>query len=195
VLADRITHRASPNAPRYLYVGRLSKEKALDTLLYAFGKVNAKKPSATLNIVGGGPERKKLVDLSKRLNLSRSVCFAGSKSGKELFAEYSIATCFVLPSRSEPWGLVVNESLSYGCPVIVSENCGCAPDLVVEGKTGFVHKVDDVNDLSDKMLMAPGHFSKIRQTAISCIELMENYNPDIAATQILFGIKKILGLR
>lgn len=130
--------------------------------------------------------------MTRRLNLSESVCFSGSKSGADLFQEYSLATCFVLPSRSEPWGLVVNEALSYGCPVIVSERCGCVPELVIEGKTGFVHKVDDVTDLAAKMLAMPEHFPDISQSAQTCIELMKNYSPDAAAKQILDGIKAIL---
>ncbi len=191
-LADRLILAAKPDAPRYLYVGRLSPEKALDTLLHAFAKVRAQKTSASLILVGDGSEREKLEGMIRQLNLSECVCFAGSKSGADLFQEYSLATCFVLPSRSEPWGLVVNEALSYGCPVIVSERCGCVPELVIEGKTGFVHKFDDVTDLAAKMLATPEHFSDTNQTAQTCIELMKSYSPDAAAKQILDGIKAIL---
>jgi len=191
-LADRLALATNPEVPRYLYIGRLSPEKALDTLLHAFAQVKAKVPSATLIIVGDGPERKKLEELVRHLNLDKFVCFTGSKSGADLFQEYSRATCFVLPSRSEPWGLVVNEALAYGCPVVVSKYCGCVPELVLEGKTGFVHSVDDANDLAAKMLAAPKHFSDINQSAQTCIDHIKNYSPDAAATQILNGLRDIL---
>ena len=191
-LADRLALAAKPEAPRYLYIGRLSSEKGLDTLLYAFAKVRAQKPKASLILVGGGGERENLEALAQELGLGEAVSFTGGKSGAELFAEYSRATCFVLPSRSEPWGLVVNEALSYGCPVIVSEYCGCVPELVIEGKTGFVHKVNDVDDLAAKMLAAPKVFSDSQKTAEACLEHIINYTPDKAAGQILEGMRAIL---
>ncbi|MDR3631674.1 MAG: glycosyltransferase family 4 protein [Desulfocapsaceae bacterium] len=191
-LADRLAKAGKPDAPRYLYIGRLSPEKGLDTLLHAYAQVKAQKPSASLIIVGDGPEREILEGLALQLNLGDAVRFVGSKRGTDLFQEYSRATCFVLPSRSEPWGLVINEALSYGCPVIVSERCGCIPELVIEGKTGFMHKVDDVHDLTAKMLATPEHFSDIQQSARICIDHIKNFSPDAAAAQILYGIKTIL---
>jgi len=191
-LADRIAMATGPDAPRYLYVGRISAEKGLNTLLHALARVRAHKPTATLCLVGAGQERDNLERLTEHLDLRESVCFAGGKSGAELFAEYSRATCLVLPSRSEPWGLVVNEALAYGCPVVVSAHCGCVPELVIEGKTGFVHRVDDIADLAAKMLDALHHFSDIGQSAQASIEHMKAFSPDMAAKQIMRGIREII---
>ena len=63
---------------------------------------------------------------------------------EEIGRLFERGAALVLPSHSEPWGLVVNESLSYGCPVVVSDICGCVPDLVLDGVTGYSFPVGDV---------------------------------------------------
>ncbi len=64
------------------------------------------------------------------------VHFTGLKSAAELPQYYAFAGCFVLPSTSEPWGLVANEAMAAGLPLIVSRCCGCAEDLLLEGENG-----------------------------------------------------------
>ncbi len=191
-MADRLDMAPSPNAPRYLFVGLLSKGKNIGTLINAFALVIKKLPEAKLIIVGDGPERESLLALVHNLQFEDAVVFAGRKSGADLFDEYKKATCLILPSLSEAWGLVVNEALSYGCPAIVSERCGCVPELIIEGKTGFVHKVTDRDDLAAKMLQAPIQFFDIQQTTQTCIDHINEYTPDKAARQILNGIRVIL---
>lgn len=191
-LEDRIRLASSSNKPRYLYVGRLSPEKNLIRLLEAFVVVKEEKPEAELVIVGGGPQKAELEEKASALGLDPASIIVGSKSGEDLFEEYAKATCFVLPSTGEPWGLVVNEALHYGCPVIVSERCGCVPELVIEGETGFAHDAFDVDDLAAKMLAAPENFADTEATARECLKLMENYTPDQAAGQMVIGIKAAL---
>ena len=191
-LATRLKLAPATDAPRFLYVGRLSAEKGLDTLLEAFAKVHAQNTKAALILVGSGALKDTLEQQVRTLGLTNSVIFAGSKSGEELFQEYAKATAFVLPSTSEPWGLVVNESLSYGCPVIVSHRCGCVPELVIAGHTGFVHQASDTTDLTAKLLSAPTQFADIEKTARTCLALMQGYTPDKAAEQILAGCRAIL---
>jgi len=62
---------------------------------------------------------------------------------------YAFAHAFVLPSRREPWGLVVNEALAAGLPVIVSNRCGCAGDLVAHGVNGLVFDANREEELTD----------------------------------------------
>jgi glycosyltransferase involved in cell wall biosynthesis len=66
---------------------------------------------------------------------------------------YQLCDVFVLPSTGpgESWGLAVNEAMAAGKPVIVSDKCGCAVDLVVNGKNGFTFIAGDINDLALKM--------------------------------------------
>lgn len=191
-LQERIIQINTNESPRFLYVGRLSLEKGVDVLLHSFVKVRKKHETAKLIIVGSGPQEKSLKEISQNLGIEDTVTFTGSKSNKALFEEYSRATCFILPSRSEPWGLVVNESLAYGCPVVVSETCGCVPELVVDGQTGFVHKVDDVDDLASKMLRIVDDFSDIKKIAPMCITHMKKYTPTTAAQTIANGARALL---
>jgi amino acid adenylation domain-containing protein len=195
VLAMRLKAAPSTDAPRYLYVGRLSPEKGLDTLLDAFAKVWAQNQHASLVLIGCGSLHEKLEQHARVLGLDAAVHFVGSKSGDELFKEYTKATVLVLPSTSEPWGLVVNEALSYGCPVIVSRCCGCVPELLRERKTGLVHEPNNVNDLAAKMSTAPAQFADIEKTACDCIALMSHYTPDKAAERLLAGLRNIISGR
>jgi len=80
-----------------------------------------------------------------------SVSWAGFLNQSQLGYAYAAADCLVLPSAAETWGLVVNEALATGLPCVVSDQCGCVPDLIVSGKTGEVFPVSDVKALADAL--------------------------------------------
>lgn len=183
--------RSPSLTPRYLYVGRLAIEKNIDAMLYAFKKVHTELNDAELIIVGTGTEEPRLRAMVEHLNLSASVKFSGALKGNDLYTQYSNATCLVLPSKSEPWGLVVNESLHYGCPVIVSQHCGCVPELVIDGETGYTFNPDDPAELVKRMFEILD-WSNSKSTALRCISQMEIYRPEQAAQSIYAGIKWLL---
>jgi glycosyltransferase involved in cell wall biosynthesis len=191
-LAARLASAPPPSAPRYLYVGRFSPEKSLESLLNAFSGILRHCPTAELYLVGAGPSRASLDAVAKSLDLGRSVCFLGSMNATELAGEYSRATCLVLPSTSEPWGLVVNEALSYGCPAVVSDACGCVPELIIEGVTGFTFKTGDVADLQAKLAAVPSGFADVSLSANNCLRVIEGYTPQTAASQIIDGCREIV---
>jgi glycosyltransferase involved in cell wall biosynthesis len=89
-----------------------------------------------LVIVGDGEERNPLEARCRQLSLE-DVRFAGFRNQSELPRFFQLADVFVLPSRHEPWGLIVNEAMAAGCPVIVSTDVGCHPDLISDGGPGF----------------------------------------------------------
>lgn len=180
------------NSPSFLYVGRISKEKNLKTLLHAFKELSLTTLNATLVIVGDGPEKNELCLLSEKLGISHIVEFTGSKNGEDLISEYLRASCLILPSTSEPWGLVVNEALSYGCPVIVSNRCGCVPDLVKDGINGYVFIAEDVTDLKNKLSLFINNFTDPLIIANECLSVISAFTPDLAAKQILDGCNSIL---
>lgn len=189
VLEKRRNLAADPETPVFLYVGRLSIEKDLPTLINAFSNVLKELPNAKLAFVGSGPISNDLTTLTHKLGISTNVQFLGSKGVDELSHEYLRATCMVLPSQSEPWGLVVNEALAYGCPVIVSHRCGCVPELVIDGETGYVFNAGDVEDLTNKMLLLTQTFNQTDKTTQTCLNLIAKFSPISAATQILDGIE------
>jgi glycosyltransferase involved in cell wall biosynthesis len=109
-------------------------------------------------------------------------------SGDALYDEYARATCLVLSSVSEPWGLVVNDALSYGCSVVVSDNCGCAPELVLEGRTGCRFATSDGSNLRTKLGMAIAPSLSTEATVQRCIQLMRGFTPTTAAAAIINGL-------
>lgn len=112
-----------------LYTGRLVEVKGLDLLIQAFAKANIK--NYKLVIVGEGNRKEQLKKQVKELKLENKVIFAGYHTGIALYAWYDLANFFILPSRYEPFGAVVNEALIYGCPVVASKYIG-ALDFITD---------------------------------------------------------------
>ncbi len=119
-----------------LYVGRLEVHKGLLELLSAFGRVTAEEDGLRLAIAGDGSLRPRVEAVAAKAD--RHVTYLGHLSGDDVLRAYLAADLLVLPSLFEPWGLVVNEAMACGLPVIVSDRVGCADDLVRHGETGLV---------------------------------------------------------
>ena len=96
--------------------------------------------------------RADLCRLISDLGLQGCVHLPGFKQYPDLPAYYGLARALVLPSVSETWGLVVNEAMASGLPVLVSNRCGCAPDLVQEGVNGWTFDPGDTGQLAGLML-------------------------------------------
>jgi glycosyltransferase involved in cell wall biosynthesis len=123
-----------------LYVGRLAGEKRVDVLIEALRRLSTKRSDIGLVIVGGGPERERLERLAQGMPY---VYFAGFQDKSDLPKYFAVADIFVLPSECEPWGLVVNEAMASGLPVIATRKVGAARDLIVEGENGYLVPEND----------------------------------------------------
>ena len=130
------------NTPIILYTGRLVEVKGLDLLLNAFAK--AKINNYKLVIVGEGEQKEKLQRIVQNLNIKDRVIFAGYHSGNGLYAWYDLANFFILPSKYEPFGAVVNEALIYGCPVVASKFIGALDFITTENGIIF-NPLDEKN--------------------------------------------------
>ena len=195
-LARRVAARALAPEARVLYVGRLSAEKDLPSLLKAFQQFRAERAAARLVLVGAGPQRDMLVAQAAALGLASSVEFTGAMDIEGLADQYARALCLVLPSTSEPWGLVVNEALHHGCPVLVSESCGCRPELVADGVTGFAYAAGNVQALHGGLVRITdtmGTTAAVAAVAAACQQHMTAYTPRHAAEHILAGCISMLG--
>jgi glycosyltransferase involved in cell wall biosynthesis len=135
-----------PDRPRIVFSGKLTPIKAPDVLLEAFARLS--EPKATLCFVGDGPLRGALAARAQALGIADRVCFAGFRNQRELPAFYDAADVFVLPSRREPWGLVVNEAMNAGRAVVVSDQVGAGPDLVKPGENGAIVPVGNAEALA-----------------------------------------------
>lgn len=132
----------------FIYVGRLSEEKNLHALIQAFRQYRRAGGTWSLNVVGDGPERENLV---RQAAGEAAIEFYGWASYEEIPALLSQASAFVLPSVYEPWGLVANEAMAAGLPVLISRQCGCYPELCREGSNGFHFDPGDIDELCMKM--------------------------------------------
>lgn len=125
-----------------LYVGQLIERKGVRYLIEAYDELKKDYGDACLVIIGDGPLRNELEGICVKENI-KDVHFTGNKSQIELPKYYSIADFFVLPTLEDIWGLVVNEAMACGLPVISTKAAGCAVDLIIPGENGFI--VDEAN--------------------------------------------------
>lgn len=147
------TTRRKLNLPDrfFLGVGRLVEKKNWQTMLRAFASFRKQTLTSDwqLTFVGDGPERASLQRLTEEMGIADQVIFRTFASQETLAAIYALAGALVLPSRyGETWGLVVNEAMACGLPVLVSEQCGCAATLVKAGENGWRFSPDDEEGMS-----------------------------------------------
>ena len=144
--------RSRPRAaslPRAVFVGRLSVEKNLHTLLRAWKVVATRLPEARLDIVGDGPLRDRLEALAGDLGLAESVTFTGNVS--DVGPALSRARVFVQPSFSEGMSAALVEAMVAGLPAVVTRTSG-AIDLIEEGRSGKFVPEDDPAAIADALL-------------------------------------------
>ncbi|MGA3097507.1 MAG: glycosyltransferase family 4 protein [Bryobacteraceae bacterium] len=140
----------------FLSVGRLAPEKNIDGLIRAFALYRQRGGTWSLVIVGDGPLASGLKRQVSDAGLDGEVVFAGMKDTRAMMPYYAFAGCFMLPSWREPWGLVANEAMSTGLPLIISNRCGCSDDLLEDGANGYVFDPDNMEQLADLMSTMSG---------------------------------------
>jgi len=141
-----------PGRPVILFAAKLIPAKAPEELLSAFSEIYSRSaPGAApyLLYVGDGPLRGLLEQQAKPFGAA--VRFLGFCNQSELPVLYDLCDVFVLPSRFEPWGLVLNEVMNAGRPVIASDRVGAAADLITKGDNGFVYPSGDAAMLAARL--------------------------------------------
>jgi glycosyltransferase involved in cell wall biosynthesis len=134
---------ALPATPYFLYAGRLAPEKNLPFLLDAYAAYARDGGPWDLVVTGDGP-----LAAGLRAAAGPRVHFTGARTGRELAACYAFASCFVLASLREPWGLVLNEAMAAGLPLLVSDRCGSSADLVEAGRNAYSFDPTDERGLA-----------------------------------------------
>jgi glycosyltransferase involved in cell wall biosynthesis len=124
----------------------------------------------------------------------QGICIRPFAQIDDLPAYYALAECLVLPSTLEPWGLVVNEAMASGLPVIVSQLCGCFPDLVEGGGNGFSCDPYDVAGLADRFAamarLEPG--ARERMGHLSRL-IIQRFSPQLWAQSLAQCARTIVG--
>jgi glycosyltransferase involved in cell wall biosynthesis len=168
--------------PRFiLFVGRLVPEKGIFDLLEAYAKLESSlRSDVGMVFAGDGASGEELAQQAKRISPG-VVCFPGFAQREDLAGLYTLAECLVLPTHSDPWGLVVNEAMACGLPIIVSSVAGCSADLVDDGWNGYVVPPRD----SEKLGVAINcvvRRSEVRQRmSAHSLERIRNFSPEACA--------------
>jgi glycosyltransferase involved in cell wall biosynthesis len=194
----------------FLASARFVPKKNLRRLMeaYVFYRSLAGPKYWKLVLLGDGPLRPELLTLRHELDLDNDCVMRGFIQYQDLPAYYALANAFVHASTTEQWGLVVNEAMATGLPVIVSNRCGCAPDLVAEGKNGFTFNPESVEGLGNLMVemsrlsgrhleemraesrrivagFTPTHFATAAQQAIDVAKTAPIYRPTLFSSLLL----------
>ena len=162
-------------------------------LLRAFAKVrqNSDRPRMVLKLVGYGPLEDSLRQLALDLGIAGLVEFAGKAWQAELPQIYRSADVFILPSAREAWGLVVNEAMLSGLPVVVSDRCGCAVDLVT-AETGWTFSPHDEGELVNVLSrVASTPRAQLERMGSVARTLSSEYSPENCAAVVSQTIAKL----
>jgi glycosyltransferase involved in cell wall biosynthesis len=146
-------HRAAMHLPArfFLFVGRIVPQKGVFDLLGAYGALTPEiRENVGVVFVGDGPARSALLRQAMAISPG-SIHLAGFAQREHLAAYYALADVLVFPTHTDPWGLVVNEAMACGLPVISSSAAGCVADLVDNGWNGRVFSAGDVSQLARAM--------------------------------------------
>ena len=157
-----------PEEKMVLAIGQFIHRKGFDVLMKAAKELEA---DAGIYIVGGEPTEEYL-QMRQELGLEK-VHFLGFQNKQTLVKFYKAADLFVLPTREDIWGLVINEAMAYGLPVITTDRCVAGLELVEEGVNGYIVPVGDEKALAEKMVLALG--SDLRKMGAASLEKIRPY--------------------
>lgn len=171
--------RAELGLPRdkslVLYASKLSARKRPMDLLLAYEKLRANGTEAALAFVGSGEEEEALSSYVEQHRVP-DVYFFGFRNQSELPKFYGIADVFVLPSENEPWGLVINEVMCAGIPVVATSEIGAVRDLVQHGQNGFIYQSADIEALTAHISTLIGDAELRKKMGEQSLLLMNNWN-------------------
>lgn len=176
----------------FIYVGRFSPEKNILYLLKCFEKFleEERKNDWGMILVGNGPQRKEIENFIKERKI-KNIFLPGFIQKEELPFYYALADCFVLPSTSEPWGLVVSEAMACGLPVLVSNRCGCYPDIVHDGENGFSFDPFEEEELIEFMKNITQGKYNLESMGKASLKIIKEFTPDKSAKIIKNAILSI----
>jgi glycosyltransferase involved in cell wall biosynthesis len=181
---DIIRQQPNPHPhPFFLAINRFVQKKNLPLLLAAYTDYQQLKGDDAWHLVlcGDGELRSELEDQISQNNLQNVVHLPGFLQQQELFPYFAHAQCFIHASTTEQWGLVVNEAMAAGLPVLVSNRCGCFEDLVMEGVNGFGFDPQDQQQLTHLMLKMSSGEIDLEAMGQAGLNHIQKYSPDYFA--------------
>tara|TARA_B110000459_G_C16441122_1_gene416363 strand:- start:193 stop:858 length:666 start_codon:yes stop_codon:yes gene_type:complete len=162
----------------FLFAGKLIYRKGADLLLTAICELKKQKISLSNTkfiIIGDGVNKKRLIKFSKHNNLT-NVQFLPFQNYKDLKTSYNKSDVFIIPSRTENWGLTINEAMAAGNAIISSEECGASYDLIKNNINGYTFVNNDAVDLSKKIKLIIKNKNKINNFKKNSIKIITKWN-------------------
>jgi glycosyltransferase involved in cell wall biosynthesis len=174
--------------PCFLFCGKFEAKKHPVELVRAFRNAWEKGMSANLLMVGDGELRRECESIAREFSLP--VRFTGFLNQSEIVDAYSACDCVVLPSdHGETWGLVVNEAMACGRPALVSDQVGCAADLIVPGVTGEVFRFGDWQELSERLMAMAADPVLLGAMGEQAARHIDGYSPAAAVAGIVEAVR------
>ncbi|WP_313929798.1 glycosyltransferase family 4 protein [Microcoleus sp. FACHB-SPT15] len=183
--------------PYFLTVNRFVPKKNLLFLIssYAAYRQEAGSNAWDLVLCGDGALRPQIEKYITELALQDFVHLPGFLQQDELLPYFAHAHCFIHASIQEQWGLVVNEAMAAGLPVLVSNRCGCFEDLVIEGINGFGFDPDNSQQLTDLMLKVSLGQIDLAKMSHAALEHIQKFSPDYFAQGLIQAVEYALAHR
>ncbi len=179
---------------RFVCVAQLIGRKGIRHLLHAAKKLkNNDEPFRNFEIilVGCGPEKQNLTNLTNQLDLTSVVRFTGQVAPKDIWHIYAEADVFVLPTLQDNWPLVVLEAMSSGLPILLSKYAGNASDLMVPGLNGYIFDPTNHKELADLLAAYIRTPSMISSQGKSSLEIARSYTPEAVVNSFFSAIESI----
>lgn len=163
----------------FLYAGKLDDNKNTELLIDAFMQIQEE--DTYLIIAGNGVMEDKLK--AKAVGF-KNIYFLPFQNQTKMPVLLRMAEVFVLPSKSETWGLAINEAMACSRAVIASDRCGAATDLVRNSVNGFIFHSRSVKDLSEKMMLCMKNKKELKKMGMASYEIIKNWNYEIDSLAI-----------
>jgi len=188
--------------PYFFACARFGKKKNLPGLIRSYARYrDLIKPSALdsrlstsfdLVIAGEGEERAEIELTIEECGVSNHVHLVGAKGYTELPSYYANAGAFIHASTTEQWGLVVNEAMASGLPVLVSNRCGCARNLVKDGENGWTFDPTNEEQMADLMIRVSSDEDARERMGARSREIIAEWGPDRFASGVKAAVEAAL---
>jgi len=171
----------------FLSSSRFVEKKNLPRLIDAYALLKARNGTNArhLVVIGDGSLRPDLEVQIHKLGLTEQIHLPGFKQYDELPLYYGLADVYIQASTTEQWGLVVNEAMASGLPVLVSNRCGCGPDLVQEGVNGYTFDPYDVEALAELLAKISADRTALETMGQASRTIIANWAPETFAENLL----------